>query len=568
MTLPSWARDDSERLLYASNSGGKWELYAWDRRSDAHRQVTDRPEGTIIGALDPSGHSIWWFDDRKGDELGRWMVQPFDGGEAKLASTDLEHGYTTGLALATSFAIVGSSVDAGSSVHLVRPGEPASLIYAHREESQVAGLSRDEDLLCIEHSEHGDSRHPALRVLDTQGEALAELWDGPELGLYSAGWSKVPDDRRLLVIHERKDLPRPMIWWPETGESLDLELDLPGEVEASWYPDGTALLIAHDHRARVELYRLDLESGGLDPLDTPPGTVTEARIRPDGDLWFAWTSAPTPPEVRAGSTVLRPAGDTAPSGVAYTDFDVDGIHGFLAEPPGHRRHPAILIVHGGPASLDRDAFTPPVQAWVDHGFAVVLVNYRGSTGYGRAWRDALERNPGLTELKDIAKVHDWVTAEGIVDGERVILSGGSWGGYLTLLGLGTQPERWSLGIAIVPVADYFAAFEDEMEPLKAFDRALFGGSPEEIPDEYRKRSPLTYIDDVRVPVLVLAGENDPRCPIRQIDNYLARLEELGKPHEVYRFDAGHGSLVTTERIRHAEVMIDFAARHLGTSPPQ
>src|SRR5206468_1690858 len=98
--------------------------------------------------------------------------------------------------------------------------------------------------------------------------------------------------------------------------------------------------------------------------------------------------------------------------------------------------------------------------------------------------------------------------------------------------------------------------------------ALFGGSPDEIPDEYRRRSPLTYIEDVRVPVLVLAGENDPRCPIRQIDNYLTRLEELGKPHEVYRFDAGHGSLVTTERIRHAEVMIDFAARHLGTSPPQ
>jgi acetyl esterase/lipase len=568
MTLPSWARDDSERLLYASNSGGKWELYAWDRGSDAHRQVTDRPEGTIIGALDPSGHSIWWFDDRKGDELGRWMVQPFEGGEAKLASPDLEHGYTTGVALATSFAIVGSSVDAGSSIHMVRPGEPASLIYAHREESQVAGLSRDEDLLCIEHSEHGDSRHPALRVLDTRGDALAELWDGPELGLYSAGWSKVPGDRRLLILHERKDLPRPLIWWPETGESIDLELDLPGEVAASWYPDGTALLIAHDHRARVELYRLDLESGALDPLETPTGTVTEARIRPDGDLWFAWTSASTPPEVRAGSTVLRPVGEPAPAGVSYSDFDVHGIHGFIAEPPGPRPHPTILMVHGGPPSHDRDAFTPPVQAWVDHGFAVVLVNYRGSTGYGRAWRDALERNPGLTELKDIAQVHDWLIAEGIADPGQVILSGGSWGGYLTLLGLGTQPERWSLGIAIVPVADYFAAFEDEMEPLKAFDRALFGGSPEEIPDEYRKRSPLTYIDDVRVPVLVLAGENDPRCPRRQIDNYLARLEELGKPHEVYRFDAGHGSLVTTERIRHAEVMIDFAARHLGTSPPQ
>jgi len=110
-----------------------------------------------------------------------------------------------------------------------------------------------------------------------------------------------------------------------------------------------------------------------------------------------------------------------------------------------------------------------------------------------------------------------------------VLSGGSWGGYLALLGLGTQPERWSLGVAAVPVADYVAAFEDEMEPLKAFDRSLFGGSPPDIPEVYRKRSPITYVEQVRVPVMILAGENDPRCPIRQIENYLSRLRELGLP---------------------------------------
>ena len=80
-------------------------------------------------------------------------------------------------------------------------------------------------------------------------------------------------------------------------------------------------------------------------------------------------------------------------------------------------------------------------------------------------------------------------------------------------------------MAGVPVADYLAAYEDEMEGLKAFDRALFGGSPEEVPDRYVDSSPITYVDAVRAPVLVLAGENDPRCPIRQIDNYLARLTE-------------------------------------------
>jgi dipeptidyl aminopeptidase/acylaminoacyl peptidase len=120
----------------------------------------------------------------------------------------------------------------------------------------------------------------------------------------------------------------------------------------------------------------------------------------------------------------------------------------------------------------------------------------------------------------------------------------------------------------VPVADYVAAFEDEMEPLKAFDRALFGGSPDDVPAAYRERSPITYVDRVRVPTLILAGENDPRCPIRQIDNYLARLAELGKPHEVYRYDAGHGSLEIDESIRQLERQIAFAAKHLGTPAPR
>src|SRR5207302_11225088 len=175
--------------------------------------------------------------------------------------------------------------------------------------------------------------------------------------------------------------------------------------------------------------------------------------------------------------------------------------------------------------------------------------------------------PGLTELEDVAKVYDRVVAEGIADPARMVLCGASWGGYLTLLGLGTQPQRWALGIAEVPVADYVAAFEDEMEPLRAFDRALFGGTPQEIPKRYAERSPVTYAERVRAPVMILAGLNDPRCPIRQIENYLGRLRELGHPHEFYEFDAGHSSLVVDEQIRQLEAQIDFVHRHLGTTAP-
>ena len=197
-----------------------------------------------------------------------------------------------------------------------------------------------------------------------------------------------------------------------------------------------------------------------------------------------------------------------------------------SHPRASRPHPTIFLIHGGPEAHDRDTFSPPVQAWVDHGLAVVQVNYRGSTGYGRAWRDALTGNPGLTELEDIAAVWQRVVDDGIADPEQIVLHGNSWGGYLTLLGLGLQPKLWALGVAGVPVADYVAAYEDEMDPLKAYDRALFGATPEEDPQRYIDRSPLTFADNVSARVMILAGENDPRCPIRQIDNYIARLEEL------------------------------------------
>ena len=118
---------------------------------------------------------------------------------------------------------------------------------------------------------------------------------------------------------------------------------------------------------------------------------------------------------------------------------------------------------------------------------------------------------------------------GLADPAKCVVNGASWGGYLTLLALGTQPTRWAAGVAGVPVADYVAAYEDEMEQLRSFDRALFGGSPEDVPDGVPGvlAASRTWTR-CAAPVLVLAGDNDPRCPIRQIENYLDRLAARGR----------------------------------------
>jgi dipeptidyl aminopeptidase/acylaminoacyl peptidase len=210
-----------------------------------------------------------------------------------------------------------------------------------------------------------------------------------------------------------------------------------------------------------------------------------------------------------------------------------------------------------------DRWAPDLLAHVDAGFLVAMVNYRGSEGYGAEWRDALTGNIGFMELEDILAGLDDLVARGLADPARVVLAGWSWGGYLTLLGAGRHPDRWRSLIAGVPVADYVAAFEDEAPMLQAMDRALFGGSPDEVPDLYRERNPLTYADAVDAPLLILAGENDSRCPIRQVWNYVGRLRERGVEPRVYTYGTGHASYDIEERVRQTAIVLD----HLAATVP-
>ncbi|MBW3639220.1 MAG: prolyl oligopeptidase family serine peptidase [Actinobacteria bacterium] len=578
VSLPEWAKDAPDRCLYVSNPTGTFELYAWDRADGTTRQVTERLHGTTEGALSPDGEHIWWFSDTGGDEFGSWRRQSFAGGPDSDATPGVPPAYPAGLAIGRTRTVVGCSTDDGSVVYVVEP-TGARVLYASEHDADLAGMSRDESLVVLEHSEHGDSRHRALRVLTVTGETVWERWDGPGLGLSAVGFSPVDGDSRLLAMHERTGRMLPFLVDPATGAEVHPDLSgLPGDLDADWYPDASALLLRAESRGRSTLHRLPLTGGAADGsverLPTPVGTVNDATARPDGSVEFSWSSAAEPTVVRstAGAVVLAPPGRPAPPSVAVSDAFVDGpggsIHALVATPDGSGPWPTAFVVHGGPTWHDSDAFAADRAAYIDLGCAVVQVNYRGSTGYGSAWRDAITGRPGLTELEDLTAVQDWAVSSGLADPRRCVLTGGSWGGYLTLLGLGTSPERWAAGVAAVPVADYVAAYADEMEQLRAFDRSLFGGSPEQLPELYAQCSPLTYIERLRAPVLVLAGANDPRCPIRQIDNWLAAAAAAGTSVEVYRFDAGHGSLVVDERVRQMRAELEFVARVLGLGAPQ
>ncbi|WP_169949769.1 prolyl oligopeptidase family serine peptidase [Microbispora sp. H11081] len=580
VTLPTWARQAPHRAVYRGDASGSWEIYAWDRSSGLIRQVTDGARGVRHGAIDPAGRWIWWFGDADSDTTGGgygvWSRQPFHGGPDEPLA--IPPGHPCGLALASDgAAAVGRSSRDGFEILLARPGSEPVTLYRHDEYAAVADISLDGTLIAVNHSEHGDALHPAVRVIRANGSTVAELHDGPGRGVTGCRFAPVPGDRRLLVLHERRGRREPLVWDPVTGEQREIWLRVRGEISADWYDDGRALLIIHNERGRTELLRYDLAGGGLTPIQSPHGVIEAAAPRPDGTIEYAWSSAAHPPVVRSsnGHVVFSP-GRTPPPSVPLEDIDVEGpagrIHALVSRPERVAApYPTVFLLRdtppgfcGGTDGQDDDSFHPQAAAWVDSGFAVIRVNHRGSAGYGSAWRNAPRGGVGHVELADVAAVRDWAVERGIADPDRLVLTGAEWGGYLTLLALGTQPKSWAAGIAAAPIADHAAAYEDEPGCMRAVHRALLGGSPAEVPERYAASSPITYADMVEAPLLILAGTNGPLRPDSQIERYARALADLGGEVSVCRYDAGPGARVVEEGVRRMAASIDFAVRALDS----
>jgi dipeptidyl aminopeptidase/acylaminoacyl peptidase len=289
----------------------------------------------------------------------------------------------------------------------------------------------------------------------------------------------------------------------------------------------------------------------------------------DGRILMTWQDPSHPSRVIAldrqtgsGMSTLIAAGD-APEGkpwrsISFASENGDTIQGWLVVPDGEGPFPTILHTHGGPSAVAMTLYAPESQTWVDCGFAFLTINYHGSTTFGRTFERSIDQRLGDLEVEDMASAYHWLVDEGIARPDAVFLTGGSYGGYLTLLGLGRHPELWAGGMAVVAVADWTVMYEDESEMLRGYQRALFGGSPEETPDRHKKSSPITYASNVRAPILVIQGSNDTRCPARQMKGYEAKLKSLGKEIDVHWFDAGHGSRAQEQQIDHQERKLRFA----------
>nr|PZN90995.1 MAG: peptidase S9 [bacterium] len=302
--------------------------------------------------------------------------------------------------------------------------------------------------------------------------------------------------------------------------------------------------------------------------DAPVAAITVASPRVPGDIW-TWNA-------ETGETHRATHSDGAgldletmilPEHHSFPARDGVMLHGLLYMPdglPSGVRPPVLLSVHGGPTAQARPVFEPTRQYLLTRGIAVFELNYRGSTGYGKTFARLNDGRLREAELYDLEDAVRWLASTGRVDASRVALMGASYGGYLTMAGLARLPHLWRAGVAAVGVSNWITALEGASPQLKASDRIEYGDIDDPADREFfRSISPITHVANVRAPVMVIHGANDPRDPVEESDRFVRAIRERGGVVEYLRFpDEGHGVRKLSNRIIQGRRIARFLEQHL------
>jgi dipeptidyl aminopeptidase/acylaminoacyl peptidase len=244
------------------------------------------------------------------------------------------------------------------------------------------------------------------------------------------------------------------------------------------------------------------------------------------------------------------------------------IHGYLTLPvdAASTKLPVVVNVHGGPWARDQWGYNPEVQWLANRGYAVLQVNFRGSTGYGKDFINAGDREWGAKMQDDITDAVEWLIGEGIADRERIAIYGGSYGGYAVLSGLTTTPDLYACGVDIVGPSNLITLIKSippYWEPIKAlFYKRV--GDPEQDEPFLKSRSPLFHVDRIQAPLLIAQGANDPRVKREESLQMRDALEVAGKVVKYIEFpDEGHGFARPENRLKFYAIAEQFLAEHVG-----
>lgn len=541
----AWA-NDNKNILYIQDQGGdeNWRVYAVDPDKGEVRDLTpfENVQAQLVGGNKNRPGQVLIGLNKENPQVHDVYELTISSGDLKLVAKNPGNvlGWTADEELRVRAA--QAALPDGSFELLVRPDESSEFEAVLKWEaddslsSGAVGFNSDGSALYL-----NDSRNVnATRFvrLDLGSKKIDVIAADPQ---YDVGEALInPDTREVEAVSFVKERAE----WNVIDSGVQSDFDAVRELD-----EGDFAVTSRDHADKNWLVAFLKDDG-------PVKYYAFDRDTKDGTFLF---------EHRSDLTKYTLA-NMEP--VSFQSRDGLTIHGYITFPPGVDRKnlPTVLSVHGGPWGRDIWGFNAEAQWFANRGYACLQVNFRGSTGYGKDFVNAGDREWAGKMHDDLIDGVNWAVEKGWADAKRIAIFGGSYGGYAALVGATFTPDVFRCAVDIVGPSNLKTLIESIPPYWSAMLATFYNriGHPEKDADFLWSRSPLSRVEDIRIPMLIAQGANDPRVKQAESEQIVAAMKEKGIDHEYMVFkDEGHGFLKPENRLEFYRRAEKFLAKHLG-----
>ncbi len=586
------------KLVFCSNKTGQFQLYLGKSEGEKYEQITFEEESIVAPKFFPDSSKILYASDVRGDE------------KFNLYTLDLTTRKTSKLTNANDFTIYPNatlSKDGKKIAYIsnqqgkfatcvldVETGHSSRISY-HVFADEYATISPNSKWIAYSSNVKAQEVGIFIASLENPSRGVMPLEEeGFKIDADEPAWS--PDSTQLAFVSASKGTYDIGLFTLETGKVRWLTKSDREYRRPIFSHDGRRLAYTVNSGGDIMLVVHDLEKSEGSVVEFRHGVVSSTKFsHDDKSIFFEFTGPRNPSDVwqyRFEEEKFVQITNSLPENIEVSNF-ADGEQIFYPSKGGMRvpaliyvpnrsatlqnekkvtkqmrgkdtreNLPAVIEIHGGPTAQALNTWNPFVQALVAKGFVVLRPNYRGSTGYGKTFREANRFVMGYLDLADCVSGRDFLIQRNLADPERIAVAGASFGGYLTMCCLTKYPEGWSCGSALVPFLNWFTEIKNEREDLRFWDLQNMG-DPEKDEERLRNASPIFSIDKIKAPVLLIAGANDPRCPLEESEQARDELQKLGRDVELKVYsDEGHGFRKTQNRVDAYTGIISFLEKHL------
>lgn len=580
---------DGSKVLIASDETGIFNAFAVDIASSDRVQLTNSTASATTGvSYFPGDERILFTADGGGDELNHVWVREIDGTLTDLTPTEKTKAAFLGWSSNGSRFYIATNERDPKAFDLyayAADGYARQAVFENTDAMQLSAISGDDRYLAMAKSR--TSADSDVYLVDLSAGTAPVLVTEHEGNIAYGTYGFSASGKLILSTNEASEFAEAWAYDIETGEKKPY-------VTADWNVSGIGY--SNTGRYRVESVNADAETKitimdgqTLQPVtlpDLPAGNVINVRFSADdshiafllngdtspSDLYVVDLGASTAKRL---TTALNPAIDQAnlveATVIRYPSFDGTLIPSILYKPKGasvDNKAPALVLVHGGPGGQTRRGYRAFVQHLVNHGYAVLGANNRGSSGYGKTFFHMDDKAHGEGDLQDIVQGRTYLESLDWIDSDRIGIIGGSYGGFMVAAALAFEPEVFDVGINIFGVTNWVRTLKSIPPWWESFREALYDemGDPATDEERHRRISPLFHASNIVKPMLVVQGANDPRVLPVESDEIVAAVKANGVPVEYILFPGeGHGFRVKANRIKASDAYVAFLDTYLRSA---